>query len=66
MIRWSELNWSLRGPVLPTMRMRAFYSVRQQQPVNMAGVGFRQWAQALRKGKGPGISAFLSGCRAGQ
>ncbi|XP_029383726.1 NADH dehydrogenase [ubiquinone] 1 beta subcomplex subunit 8, mitochondrial [Echeneis naucrates] len=30
----------------------------------MAGVGFRRWAQALSKGRGSGISALLSGCRA--
>ncbi|XP_071318619.1 NADH dehydrogenase [ubiquinone] 1 beta subcomplex subunit 8, mitochondrial [Trachinotus anak] len=44
--------------------MRVSSSDRQQQPVNMAGVGFRRWAQALAKGKGSGISALLSGCRA--
>ncbi|XP_035517072.1 NADH dehydrogenase [ubiquinone] 1 beta subcomplex subunit 8, mitochondrial [Morone saxatilis] len=44
--------------------MRTSQSVRQQQPVNMAGVGFRRWAKVLSKGKGSGISALLSGCRA--
>ncbi|XP_073345223.1 NADH dehydrogenase [ubiquinone] 1 beta subcomplex subunit 8, mitochondrial [Pagrus major] len=44
--------------------MRTSPSVRQQRPVNMAGVGFRRWAQALSKGKGSGISALLSGFRA--
>ncbi|XP_056286172.1 NADH dehydrogenase [ubiquinone] 1 beta subcomplex subunit 8, mitochondrial [Pseudoliparis swirei] len=44
--------------------MRTSQSVGQQQAVNMAGIGFRRWAQAVAKGKGPGISAILSGSRA--
>lgn len=60
-----DFIWSLSRPILLTLRMRTSSYVRQQQPVNMAGVGFRRWAQALSKGKGSGISALLSGCRAG-
>ncbi|XP_028285934.1 NADH dehydrogenase [ubiquinone] 1 beta subcomplex subunit 8, mitochondrial [Parambassis ranga] len=44
--------------------MRTCQSARQQKPVNMAGVGFRRWAQALSKGKGSGIPALLSRSRA--
>uniref|UniRef100_A0A3Q3LSE0 NADH dehydrogenase [ubiquinone] 1 beta subcomplex subunit 8, mitochondrial n=1 Tax=Labrus bergylta TaxID=56723 RepID=A0A3Q3LSE0_9LABR len=44
--------------------MRTSQSVRQQQPVNMAGVGFLRWAQALPKRKGSGIAGLLSGARA--
>lgn len=63
--RPSVWSCSLRGAVLEILRMRTSESVKQQQPVNMAGVGFRRWAQALSKAKGSGISALLSGCRAG-
>ncbi|CAJ1080282.1 NADH dehydrogenase 1 beta subcomplex subunit 8%2C mitochondrial [Astatotilapia calliptera] [Xyrichtys novacula] len=44
--------------------MRASQSVREQQPVNMAGVGFRRWAQLLSERKGSGIPALFPGARA--
>ncbi|XP_027885212.1 NADH dehydrogenase [ubiquinone] 1 beta subcomplex subunit 8, mitochondrial [Xiphophorus couchianus] len=44
--------------------MRTSHSVRQQQPVNMAGVGFQRLVKALAKSKGSGLSVLVSGCRA--
>uniref|UniRef100_UPI0037E89C73 NADH dehydrogenase [ubiquinone] 1 beta subcomplex subunit 8, mitochondrial n=1 Tax=Semicossyphus pulcher TaxID=241346 RepID=UPI0037E89C73 len=44
--------------------MRTYQTVSQQQPVNMACVGFRRLAQALSKGKCSGIPGLLSGARA--
>jgi len=74
-VKWNTVNSGQRRSTGGDLRKAAIRQIGVQSagnpqeeeaepPGNMAAVGFRKWAQALCKGKGPGISGLLSATRA--